>query len=72
LHYPTDRKIIKPMDLGGIIGGDKYIIGGILFKVSKPGLFPDEGPSQKIAGHELVKNYSFSFIFLILFLLRKP
>jgi hypothetical protein len=78
LHYPNERKVIKPVDLGGLIGGEKYICSGILFKglkkgkwfwsflfvwffllllvfpqVVKPGMFRDEEPSQKIAGHEL-------------------
>ncbi len=54
LHYPVERKLIKPMDLGGVIGGEKFVIAGILFKVAKAGLFGDDAePSQKIAGHEL-------------------
>jgi hypothetical protein len=54
MHYKAERKLVKPMDLGGVIGGEKYVISGILFKVANPGLFgDDEEPSQKIAGHEL-------------------
>jgi hypothetical protein len=33
LCLPRARKTIKPLDLGGIIGGTKYITHGILFKV---------------------------------------
>ncbi len=32
LHNPKERKIIKPVDLGGVIGGEKYVCAGILFK----------------------------------------
>ncbi len=32
LHYPNERKVIKPVDLGGLIGGEKYVCSGILFK----------------------------------------
>jgi hypothetical protein len=30
---PVAEKTIKPIDLGGIAGGDKFITRGILFKV---------------------------------------
>lgn len=53
LHFPVERKTIRPMDLGGVIGGDKYVIGGILFKVARSGFFDDEEPAHKVAGHEL-------------------
>jgi len=32
LHYRNERKLIKPIDLGGLIGGEKYVRAGILFK----------------------------------------
>jgi hypothetical protein len=32
LHYAPERKLIKPMDLGGVIGGEKFVRSGILFK----------------------------------------
>jgi hypothetical protein len=33
---PVAEKTIKPIDLGGIAGGDKFITRGILFKVCIP------------------------------------
>jgi hypothetical protein len=53
LHFPVERKTICPMNLGGVIGGDKYVIGGILFKVARASFFSDEEPAHKVAGHEL-------------------
>lgn len=32
-YQPIHRKTIKPADIGGIAGGQKYICKGILFKV---------------------------------------
>ncbi len=33
-HLPVERKTIKPVDVGGIAGGQKFIVSGILFKMS--------------------------------------
>ena len=30
---PPEKKTIKPLQLGGVVGGDKYICHGVLFKV---------------------------------------
>jgi hypothetical protein len=32
-HLPKQLKTITPVQVGGIAGGEKYIIRGILFKV---------------------------------------
>src|SRR5690606_28284939 len=34
MMIPDDRKTIKPTALGGIAGGQKYLVQGILFKFS--------------------------------------
>ena len=33
-NLPNDKKIIQPVSIGGIAGGDKFIVQGILFKFS--------------------------------------
>lgn len=32
-HLPKNDKTIKPLPLGGVAGGEKYLIRNILFKV---------------------------------------
>lgn len=34
LTFEMIRKTIKPVEVGGIAGGQKYVVQGILFKVS--------------------------------------
>lgn len=55
LHLPDEMKTIRPSNMGGIIGGAKYIVGGILYKVARPSIEGQIGEeeAQKIAGHEL-------------------
>ena len=54
---PDDLKTLKPNNsLGGRAGGDKYIAGGILFKVVNPNEGPYRGnyeAAAKAAGHDL-------------------
>eukprot|EP01105_Mastigella_eilhardi_P012345 TRINITY_DN2830_c0_g1_i2.p1 TRINITY_DN2830_c0_g1~~TRINITY_DN2830_c0_g1_i2.p1 ORF type:complete len:975 (+),score=154.79 TRINITY_DN2830_c0_g1_i2:32-2926(+) len=55
-YVPEEHKTIKPIkDLGGVVGGEKYIIHNVLFKfaVNKTGIFTDESHAAKLAGHEL-------------------
>lgn len=58
-HLPMERKTIAPLSsLGGVIGGQKFLVQGILFKFSSDdaGIFgPDDADSisAKISGHEL-------------------
>lgn len=53
LHLPN--KSIKPVSIGGIAGGEKYIVQGILFKfaIDIQGIYGGEENAQKAAGHEL-------------------
>lgn len=39
LFLPYTKKTIKPVSIGGFIGGEKYIVHGVLFKFAtgKPG-----------------------------------
>lgn len=52
---PLHLKSIKPLDIGGTAGGDKFIVQGILFKFSQnnKALYGCEKNAQKAAGHEL-------------------
>ena len=50
------EKTIKPIKLGGIIGGEKYKVNNILFKfaIDKENIFGgDHSSAMKVAGHEL-------------------
>eukprot|EP01091_Cochliopodium_minus_P019576 TRINITY_DN8269_c0_g1_i2.p1 TRINITY_DN8269_c0_g1~~TRINITY_DN8269_c0_g1_i2.p1 ORF type:complete len:734 (+),score=164.05 TRINITY_DN8269_c0_g1_i2:154-2202(+) len=57
LFVPHQNKTIKPnKSLGGIIGGEKYVVQNILFKfaIDTSGLFNgDDEKAMKIAGHDL-------------------
>lgn len=48
------EKTIKPINLGGKLGGTKYIVQNILFKfaVDESGLYSDHA-AAKVAAHEL-------------------
>eukprot|EP01127_Copromyxa_protea_P018085 TRINITY_DN5615_c0_g1_i5.p1 TRINITY_DN5615_c0_g1~~TRINITY_DN5615_c0_g1_i5.p1 ORF type:complete len:1747 (+),score=336.92 TRINITY_DN5615_c0_g1_i5:29-5269(+) len=48
-------KTIAPLGLGGVAGGSKYIVHGILFKfaLDEEGLYGDDDNAMKAAGHEL-------------------
>lgn len=52
---PDHMKTIKPTAMGGIVGGDKYIVNNILFKfaVDSHGLYGSDYAASKVAGHEL-------------------
>ena len=60
---PAWEKSIKPANLGGIAGGEKFVVGGILFKFSSDvaisstqflygGAKRDDDAAHKAAGHE--------------------
>eukprot|EP01130_Rhizamoeba_saxonica_P016324 TRINITY_DN7530_c0_g1_i1.p1 TRINITY_DN7530_c0_g1~~TRINITY_DN7530_c0_g1_i1.p1 ORF type:complete len:885 (-),score=187.58 TRINITY_DN7530_c0_g1_i1:58-2367(-) len=55
VHLPNKEKNIKPVSLGGIIGGQKYIVHNILFKFAMDyhGLFGNDYAAAKVAGNEL-------------------
>lgn len=53
---PTKYKTIKPREMGGVLGGEKYIVHKMLFKfaIDQKGLFRGRDDlSAKVAGHEL-------------------
>eukprot|EP01127_Copromyxa_protea_P011133 TRINITY_DN2779_c1_g2_i1.p1 TRINITY_DN2779_c1_g2~~TRINITY_DN2779_c1_g2_i1.p1 ORF type:complete len:1346 (-),score=201.42 TRINITY_DN2779_c1_g2_i1:119-3904(-) len=54
-YLPVKNKTIKPIELGGVLGGQKYIVHNILFKfaVDASGLFGGEFAAAKVAGNEL-------------------
>jgi len=54
-YLPYKQKTIKPCALGGLMGGQKYIVHNILFKfaVDNRGLFGSDYAAAKVAGNEL-------------------
>jgi hypothetical protein len=54
-------KTIKPVNVGGIAGGQKYVVSGILFKfaIDNHGLYGGDENAMKAAGHDLkgLQNY---------------
>jgi Clustered mitochondria len=55
LERYSPAKTIRPVNLGGVGGGEKFVAAGILFKfaVDKYGLYGDDAFSAKAAGNEL-------------------
>lgn len=53
---PEDQKTIKPhKTVGGLAGGEKYIVGNIMFKfaLDAQGILGSDYAAAKVAGHEL-------------------
>jgi Clustered mitochondria len=52
---PNAQKTIKPVNVGGIAGGEKYLIRSVVFKfaVDVFGLYGSDGAAAKVAGNEL-------------------
>ena len=52
-------KTIKPVNVGGIAGGTKFIVAGILFKLATDeyGLYDGFEGAIKVAGHDLKYGY---------------
>ena len=57
----NDLKTIKPIDIGGVAGGEKFICQGILFKfaIDSAGLYQGDENAMKSASHDLkgLMNY---------------
>jgi tetratricopeptide (TPR) repeat protein len=57
IHLPLEQKTIRPLTLGGVLGGAKYVVRGILFKIPDGSMFssyPDPMfIANKVQGHEL-------------------
>jgi hypothetical protein len=57
IHFPPEQKTIRPLKMGGVLGGAKYVVRGILFKIPDGSMFsayPDPMfIANKIQGHEL-------------------
>lgn len=53
--FPYGMKTIKPVNISGMAGGEKYLVGGILFKfaVDSYGLYNSDLYASKAAGHDL-------------------
>ena len=57
MHLPLERKTIRPLKMGGVLGGAKFVVRGVLFKIPQADAFasyPDPiYIANKIQGHEL-------------------
>lgn len=55
LFLPTHMKTITPVTVGGVAGGEKYIVHNILFKfaLDHNGIFGSDEAAGKVAGHDL-------------------
>ena len=55
VYLPPEQKTIRPLAMGGIVGGDKYVVHGILFKfaVDTKKLYDSDEHAARVAGHEL-------------------
>eukprot|EP01114_Cavostelium_apophysatum_P011844 TRINITY_DN2636_c0_g1_i2.p1 TRINITY_DN2636_c0_g1~~TRINITY_DN2636_c0_g1_i2.p1 ORF type:complete len:1423 (+),score=460.75 TRINITY_DN2636_c0_g1_i2:227-4495(+) len=55
VYAPFEEKTIKPIAVGGQLGGLKYVVKNILFKfaVDQYGLFQSDEHAAKVAGHDL-------------------
>lgn len=56
LHLPREQRTIKPIDAGGIAGGEKSIAKGIFFKlaVDLHALYGGDRYAAKVASRELI------------------
>ncbi|GAM24318.1 hypothetical protein SAMD00019534_074930 [Acytostelium subglobosum LB1] len=54
-YLPNTEKTIPPIDIGGLAGGDKFIVHGILFKfaIDKENFYGSDYAASCVAGHEL-------------------
>jgi tetratricopeptide (TPR) repeat protein len=52
---PDSEKTIRPVKLGGVAGGDKYVVHNILFKfaLDRRNFYGSDSAASKVAGHEL-------------------
>ena len=52
---PVDEKTIKPLSMGGVAGGEKYVVHNTLFKfaVDSYGILGSDYAAAKVAGNEL-------------------
>ena len=56
MGLPADAKLIKPVDVGGVAGGEKFIAAGLFFKFASKdsaGLYGSDAAACIAAGHEL-------------------
>jgi len=56
---PNSKKTISPIDIGGIAGGIKYIVSGILFKFAwdNENVYQGDLKAMKAASHGTLLRY---------------
>eukprot|EP00029_Vermamoeba_vermiformis_P008257 TRINITY_DN3807_c0_g1_i2.p1 TRINITY_DN3807_c0_g1~~TRINITY_DN3807_c0_g1_i2.p1 ORF type:complete len:963 (+),score=137.13 TRINITY_DN3807_c0_g1_i2:44-2932(+) len=54
-YLPVDQKTIKPIDIGGVAGGEKYLHGGVFFKfaVDTHNIYGSDAFALKAASREI-------------------
>lgn len=52
---PLEQRTVKPINIGGIAGGEKFVVRGILFKFSYDvnNLYGGDEYAMKTASHDL-------------------
>ena len=57
MHLPVEQKTVRPLKMGGVLGGHKFMVRGVLFKFADGDTFstyPDPlHIANKVQGHEL-------------------
>lgn len=58
LHLPVQQKTVRPISMGGVLGGSKFVVRGVLFKMATSNAMFSEYPdpvyiANKVQGHEL-------------------
>ena len=67
IHLPAEAKTVRPLKLGGVLGGSKYVVRDVLFKLGEGDVFSEYPDplyvANKIQGHELkgLKSYFATF-----------
>lgn len=50
LHVPYEEKTVRPVNVGGVLGGSKYVVRDVLFKVAS---LPDSHFGHLYSRHHL-------------------
>jgi hypothetical protein len=49
MHLPVEKKTVRPLKMGGVLGGAKYIVSGVLFKIPVADMFSEYPDPMHIA-----------------------
>jgi hypothetical protein len=62
-HLPVDKKTIKPVNMGGIAGGTKFVVNGVFIKLTED---PDIGGGKRLYGKDCEDYDAAAKVFLSL------